>query len=421
MSLDDSLPVERTTQSSKEKAGMTACIKSENVSSEGYKGQTSCQPASESEKDSGFSDTSWEDLSTVEQTDTDDQSGHSSPRSLNPEWPEKPAHISSAFTSLTPIYIIKNVILKQPLPVSTSTQFLHPPLPWNGQHTLNMVQGQAQVLVIQQPLGTTLKPVATKRKLQAKDTYLPILNSYPKIAPHPYRNGDNKNGSQTPNIQRNNKNKRLCVEETRESFFKSAVFKRNETVPVQKQSEQASRPALLPPPSSLKSLDPLEQSSARYEVEMPISHDTVTSSSEQPLPPAGLACSHQSISASDIAEGKAIAKASKSLASNLRKQRRFHNTVDILKKTGLLGITLKIKELIRKNRSTQRDVSELKEHTRLLDEAMQSNNMQAWVKLQEAMHTSASYWDKRKGGRSTKNLQDVKCIGASMAKHDTNS
>ncbi|XP_030074983.1 CLOCK-interacting pacemaker [Microcaecilia unicolor] len=423
MSLDDSLLEKRTTKTDKEKASMTACIKSENMSSEGYKGQPKnvtpnqhpCQSSGESEKDSGFSDTSWEDLSTVEQTDTEDQSGYSTHRLLNKEQPEKPAPISSTFISMTPIYIIKNVILKQPLTISTSTQFLHAPLTWNGQHALNLVQGQARVLFIQQPMATTVRPVALKRKLQAKDTYLPILNSYPKIAPHPDRNGDH-----TLNTYGDSKKKRLCVKETHVSLKPVASIS-SDAVLVQRETEQALKQALLSPLPYLKNLSSLTLSNTQLEPEMSISHNTVTNSSKLFLPtPEHVSCSHQSMLAAKIAEGKAIARASKKLASNVEKRHRFHNTVDILKKSGLLGITLKTKDLIRQNSSSQRDISELKEHTQLFCEAMQTNTVQAWVKLQEVMNASTAYWDK-KGSKSTKNLQDVKFSGASVPKQDTNS
>nr|XP_033812959.1 CLOCK-interacting pacemaker [Geotrypetes seraphini]XP_033812960.1 CLOCK-interacting pacemaker [Geotrypetes seraphini]XP_033812961.1 CLOCK-interacting pacemaker [Geotrypetes seraphini]XP_033812962.1 CLOCK-interacting pacemaker [Geotrypetes seraphini]XP_033812963.1 CLOCK-interacting pacemaker [Geotrypetes seraphini]XP_033812964.1 CLOCK-interacting pacemaker [Geotrypetes seraphini] len=372
-----SLLEKRTTNTNKEKASMTACIKSENVGSEEHKGQLknvppnqdSCQSSSGSEKDSGFSDTSWEDLSPMEQTDTEDQSGYNTHRLLNQERPEKPAPISSPFTSLTPIYIIKNV---------TPKQFLPAPLTWNRQQALNLVQGQARLVFIQPPMAATVKPVALKRKLQAKDTYLPILNSYPKIAPHPDRNGEH-----ILKTRGDGKKKRLCVKETHVSS-NSAASVSSDTVLVQK-TKQAPRQALRSPLPYLKNLNP----------EMSISHNTVTSSSELLLPPASIACPHLSLSAAEVAESKAITRVSKKLASKVGKGHRFHNTVDALKKSGLLGITLKTKELIRQNTSTQCDVSELKEHTRLYCEAIQSNTMQAWLKLQEAMNASTSSWDRK--------------------------
>ncbi|KAJ7304394.1 hypothetical protein JRQ81_011950 [Phrynocephalus forsythii] len=76
--------------------------------------------ASEGEKDSGFSDVSSEYLSTMEQTDSEDQPPSDSLHRL-PKWPTRapppkaPGGLvaGGAFPGLTPVYIVKNVILKQ--------------------------------------------------------------------------------------------------------------------------------------------------------------------------------------------------------------------------------------------------------------------------------------------------------------------
>ncbi|XP_073498190.1 uncharacterized protein [Phyllobates terribilis] len=94
------------------------------------------QSASETEKDSGYSDSSSESLSSEE-----------SPPSTSASVTAATPDTRQTQAAYTPIYILQNVILKQPR------------------------------LVLLQP------PVRRHRKRASPSSYLPILRSYPKIAP----------------------------------------------------------------------------------------------------------------------------------------------------------------------------------------------------------------------------------------------
>lgn len=67
------------------------------------------------------------------------------------------------------------------------------------------------------------------------------------------------------------------------------------------------------------------------------------------------------------------------------KRKRFCNTYNILSKSGLLDITLRTKELIRQNRRTQAELDQLREHTNLFMEALQTGDLCIWSKLQMSM------------------------------------
>lgn len=69
-----------------------------------------------------------------------------------------------------------------------------------------------------------------------------------------------------------------------------------------------------------------------------------------------------------------------SVDSNKRK--RFSNTYNILNESGLLGITLRTKQLIKENKRTQGQLQQLQEQTALLLEALSSGDPQLWTKLQ---------------------------------------
>ncbi|XP_042295122.1 CLOCK-interacting pacemaker isoform X2 [Sceloporus undulatus] len=315
-------------------------------------GEASREPshsASEGEKDSGFSDVSSEYLSTVEQTDTEDPPGntqrHQQAKPLRAPPKAPPGGLAGGpFPGLAPVYIVKNVILKQPLGTSPTTQFLA----WSSQNPLDASQGPpARVLFIQPPVAS-LKTLLPGPKSLAKEAYLPILSTYPKIAPHPGHDLQTKEPAEggTAPEEGTIKNKRFCLEE-------AWVSSSDPVVPKDCGEKQCEEPSLADWNQNL-----------------------VTSSTEL-----------------EQAEGRMIAKASKKLGgSSLGKQRRFHNTVEILRKSGLLGITLKTKELIRQNSATQRELVELREHAQLLCEAVQSNDTQAWARLQEAMERSGAYW-----------------------------
>ncbi|XP_060640438.2 CLOCK-interacting pacemaker isoform X1 [Anolis sagrei] len=282
-------------------------------------------PASETEKDSGFSDVSSEYLSAVDPTDTEDpsllSSSSSSPKAL----------AKGPFPGMAPVYIVKNVILKQQLDSSSPGS---PFLTWSGQHPMDASVGSAaHILLIQPPVSSSLKPLLSGPKpASSKEAYLPILSAFPKIAPHPGPDGAKKN-------------KRFCLED---SWTSSSEAKDGEQTP-------------------------------------PETHNAVSSST----------------GSDSKAEGRMISRASKKLgSSSAGKQRRFHNTVEILRKSGLLGITLRTKELIRQNNATQRELAELREQAQLLCEAVQSNEAGAWTRLQEAMDRSATYWAKKGNGNA---------------------
>ncbi|XP_015262518.1 PREDICTED: CLOCK-interacting pacemaker-like [Gekko japonicus] len=361
------------------KTGPARSSKSESPGSEGSPRQavkmtvglassgTSHHLSSEVEKDSGFSDVSSDYLSTIEQTDTEDQSASTlrHPAKLQ-QAPQKASRglPGSTFAGLTPVYIVKNVALKQPLGASAPAQFLA----WSGQHSLDGLQASpARVLFIQQPLAT-LKPLLPSQRSAAKASFPASLSAYPRIAPHPTLDPLPKAGppAAAPTGD-TSKSKRFCLEEAWVSSSKPAAPKRG--------GEKLGGGEPPPPPPS----DPPAPTAPGPEV-LP-SQDAVTSSTGSGT--AGL----------DQAEARMISRASRKLGfGNPGRQRRFQNTVEILQKSGLLGITLRTKELIRQSGNTQRDLAELREQAQLLYEAVQSNDARAWTRLQEAMSRSADYW-----------------------------
>lgn len=80
------------------------------------------------------------------------------------------------------------------------------------------------------------------------------------------------------------------------------------------------------------------------------------------------------------------------LSSSVR-HRRFLNTVEILSQSGLLDITLRTQELLRKSAATEREIAQLRHHTQLLCQATQAcpSSPDAWNRVHQAMAESGHY------------------------------
>lgn len=76
------------------------------------------------------------------------------------------------------------------------------------------------------------------------------------------------------------------------------------------------------------------------------------------------------------------------LSPSLSKRKRFCNTYNILNRSGLLGITLRTKELIRQNKRSQAQLQSLQAQTDLFLEAICSGDPKAWTRLQLTLQNS---------------------------------
>ncbi|XP_063168155.1 CLOCK-interacting pacemaker [Candoia aspera] len=324
-------------------------------------------PESEGEKDSGFSDGSSEYLSAIEQTDAEDQAA-----SPLPPWPatlQKTVGglMDSTFPGLAPVYLVKNVILRQTLGVSPTASFLA----WGSQRPLeNAHSSAAHVLLVQEPVAP-LKPLLPSQKSSAKEIRFPTLGTYPRIAPHPGR-GLQAKEAPSP-VGDTGKHKQLCVVEDQISPDPPAA--KDSCKKTQEEPPTCPRASALLGPGV-------------------------------PTRPILLSCAGL-----DPAEGRMAFRASKRLGSNnLGRQRRLHNTMEILRKSGLLGITLRTKQLLRQNSGTQRELAELREHAQLLCEAVRSNDTRVWARLQDAIDRSAAYWPSKGDSAQTHSGQQQNLV-----------
>ncbi|XP_072218636.1 CLOCK-interacting pacemaker [Leuresthes tenuis] len=344
----------------------------------------------DSERDSGFSDASSEHTNAMDIADFKDSrrrfvQQRPKAASSGPQ-PSQLAVVGGSYSGLSPMIIMNNVLLKQPVE--------NPPAmkPWGFSPAMEVVQP-----VVQQPQVVFLQPVVSRRASSAsKETtsrhrrskkYFPILKSYPKIAPHP---GDSasSSGRGTASSSSSSSGSERCSalssnsqrEKTHRTLSGSASDSGSAT-PGLPASPRISSPLLqsrfcLPATETSRSSSPADErpSSAHSQAELTTSLSVSrTTGSKTPKFPVSRAVDLENISSGDC---------SLSDGDSDSKRKRFCNTYNILNKSGLLDITLRTKELLRQNRRTQSDLDRLKEHTDLFLQALQSGDTSVCVKLQ---------------------------------------
>lgn len=231
--------------------------------------------------------------------------------------------------------------------------------------------GAAHMILLQQPslLLATIqlpKPSSCKSSSRGKmmnGTYLPILNSYPRIAPHPSKKLPDKSQSKEKS---QNISKRVCTEHKIDG---TPVTRGLPELHLYKQPKLAVSPSGLPCSSTTR--DSLSSCSPT----------TVSSSQGSP---SGSSLNHNTPSFLLTRGGTST------------RHRRFHNTVKILRQSGLMDITLRTKELLYQSNATEQDIAQLRQHTELLCQAFSDascslSGITAWEHLYQSMAESGSY------------------------------
>ncbi|XP_070762277.1 CLOCK-interacting pacemaker [Enoplosus armatus] len=333
-----------------------------------------------SEKDSGYSDGSeWQ------QTDVEDQQSNISQyrcseraetsqpgqnRVLGRGIPGHPA-LMPAGRELPPIYIIKNMVLKQPDMIQKRGQ-----LPQRNGSRETGSSGAAHMILLQQPglLPATLqlqhKPLPRKSSTtgkKIKGTYLPILNSYPRIAPHPSKKPPDKSSL---NDESQNLSKRVCTEHN------------SDDTPV---TRSLSEQHLYKQPT-IAAVTPGQPCSSSNRDSLSSSSPTTVSSSQGSPSGSSLHSTPSFLATRGLHRN----------SSTSNRHRRFLNTVEILRQSGLLDITLRTKELLHQSNATERDIAQLRQHTELLCQAASNpscslNSITAWEHLHRTMAESGTY------------------------------
>lgn len=234
---------------------------------------------------------------------------------------------------------------------------------WTVQPSFEVISAQPQLFVLHPPVPSPVSPCHTGEKKSESRNYLPILNSYTKIAPHPGKRGLNSEDRGTSGVP-----KKVCTERLGPSLSSSEPAKTGRVL------SSPSTPA--PPSSKLTEDSALQGVPSLGAGGSPQTLQPVSSSHVAKAPSLTFASPASPVCASDstlhgLESSSPLSPLSASYSSPLwaaehlcrspdifseqrqNKHRRFQNTLVVLHKSGLLEITLKTKELIRQNQATQ--------------------------------------------------------------------
>lgn len=262
--------------------------------------------------------------------------------------------------------------------------------------------------VVQQPQVVFLQPVVSRQASPAPKEaasrhrrpkkYLPILKSYPKIAPHP-GDGSSSSGRGTASLSSPSSSTSSSPSSSSSSSGSKRSSSHRDHCQREKQprslcgSANSSSPATSLP-GTPGTVSPLLQSRLSFP-----STDSSASSSparERPSPALSQSEFNSCLSFTDAAsktQTLPVPQTEKFSAEEHdhgdsdadTRRKRFCNTYNILSKSGLLDITLRTKELLRQNRRTQSDLEQLKQQTDLFLQAVCSGDTGICVKLQASL------------------------------------
>ncbi|XP_034713822.1 LOW QUALITY PROTEIN: CLOCK-interacting pacemaker a [Etheostoma cragini] len=320
---------------------------------------------SDLERDSGFSDASSEYLSTVDLTDSEDGGRNGSLVDQDPSGPQV-ALIGGSYNGLSPMIIMNNIVLKQPPPMVPAEK------QWGFPKPLE-VMPQSQVVLLQPMVsdGSSSSPKTGSENIQQSKSYMPILKSYPRIAPHP---------ADAPTKK---------VESSKMRVSSTSGYDRRK-----KKHHHGHRhySSLSPQPELQTTINPIcNFEAANHQLQAAESQEHLRDNSLSPLTGSSSLLPHTDEFRTHIDSNRMDANQDDAISIDSIKLKRFSNTYNILNKSGLLGITMRTKQLIKENKRTQGQLQQLQQQTALLLEALSSGDPQLWTKLQLSLqHTDRS-------------------------------
>lgn len=302
---------------------------------------------SDMERDSGFSDASSEYLSAVELTDTEESGRHGTMLSQDSA-AQQVALMGGSYAGMSPMIIMNNFLLKQPSSITPADK------QWGISSPMEMVPPSQVVLL--QPMvsnGSSCTPKPVSENGRQSRSYTSV-KSYPRIAPHPGEHVSKRTGSSRVRGPSGDEQRQ------RKHHHSHRVY----SIP----SPQASLQTPVPQKGPFEAVKTQTHVGPAQVCDKTVPLATGVSSVPTYTQDYQTAISHTS-------DGE-------STATDSSKQKRFSNTYNILSKSGLLGITMRTKQLIKENRRTQTQLQKLQEQTSLLLEALSSGDTQVWSKLQ---------------------------------------
>ncbi|XP_063765725.1 CLOCK-interacting pacemaker a isoform X2 [Eleginops maclovinus] len=308
---------------------------------------------SDLERDSGFSDASSEYLSTVDLTDSKEARRHGTIVNQDATGPQV-AVMGGSYAGLSPLIIMSNFVLNQSSPMALAEN------QWGFPSALEAMP-QSQVVLLQPmvPNGNSSSNSSSNtgsENIEKAKSYLPILKSYPRIAPHPVAVHTSRLGSS-----------KVRVSST------SGYEKR------QRRQHHCNKlhSSPIPQPAPMTTIKPISHFEAANDQSKPAEGQESLSL----LTGTGSLLPYTDEFRTDTDSNRIDVDQEDALSLDSNKLKRFSNTYNILNKSGLLGITLRTKQLMKENKRTQCQLQQLQAQTALLLETLGSRDPQLWTKL----------------------------------------
>ncbi|XP_061898083.1 CLOCK-interacting pacemaker a [Entelurus aequoreus] len=301
------------------------------------------------ERDSGFSDASSGYLSAVDGTDSEDTGRKRSTIGHDVAGVQL-AVMGGSYAGLSQMLIMNNFVLNQPSPVTPAEK------EWGFPSSLNVMSQSPMVLLQPMMSNSSTSPKTASENVKPSKSFTSTVKSYPRIAPNP-----------------------VTAPSKRSSRMKSAFSAYDQRHSRRKQGNKQHGT----PTTQWAAQAPSKTSVAKFENTN--NHSALSAESSEQLSEKSLssvlACASScrtdidpNLSCSDNDQDGLLAESSKLT--------RFSNTYNILSNCGLLGITMRTKQLIKENKHTQGQLQLLQEQTALLLEALESGDPHLWTKLQ---------------------------------------
>lgn len=253
------------------------------------------------------------------------------------------------------------------------------PKPWGFRPAIEVLP-QPQVLFLQPMVSadpSLQRSAPTKRRRSKK--YLPILKSYPRIAPYPGDSSSEQGSSGSSERSSSASGQWGRRHGRKQQSCPAGIVPPTPTATPAASSTRATSPAGPPPlheadadggtvQSELEQLGPPSESGLSASLAEPNAGAGVPDPSAWPAGPT-----------EDPADEDCDSK-----------RKRFCNTYNILSQSGLLDITLRVQELLRQNRHSQSQLERLQGQAGLFLEAVQSGSPEVWTRLQKTMLEAAA-------------------------------
>ncbi|XP_056623924.1 CLOCK-interacting pacemaker a isoform X1 [Triplophysa dalaica] len=280
--------------------------------------------------------------------------------------------IPGSHTGVSPMIIMNNLVLKQPKGKTPASK------PWSLNPSGDVVP-QSQLVFLQpvMPTGDCTSRSSGKPKHSKK-----YVSTYTKIAPHPAPVSPDF-GPSTINKKSNHSGRHQHRHHDDDKplycLNQNEAFKDYDVHPNDASCEFSHRPS-----ADLAVEDSLSRLSDHQEPHTTTSPNSHCSDSVLSAYPQKCFKAEQNSDVENIQDA---------LSPSMSKRKRFCNTYEILNRSGLLGITLRTKELIRQNKRSQAQLQSLQAQTDLFLEAICSGDPKVWTRLQLTLQNSGDYED----------------------------